>query len=1199
MKKSIANNTFKNGLVMDLNPLLTPNDSLTNCLNGTLVTFNGNEGVLQNDMGNGRVETATLPEGYVPLGTTELGGIIYIVSYNPELDLCQIGSFPSPERNITSDEITLEENTVSNENFIQNSKKYDGLQSIKTALYKHILLKDIIFHPGDKFKVYFKDKVSDNDQKSITDYGSETHVYGSDPKNVRIHIASVNEDGVTYLDDYLKWFAVESNNSQLPANKNEAAYIIDDDYPQTTEAEQGRDVNLDKYRNLVSTPYDIFRTKNEGNLCLLFELETIDTFSCTIDPVESTDNNYELNITFYWIAENWKNPDKIFLCNSKFNIENKNITISSDNNDIKTENGYYYFDLSQEEKLSGSKTYTLKVSKPKDDEKTINDFTWSFTAVPAMSFGLIEYLEQDMFIDFSKFGTGISEINTWKYYNNTSTENTNGSLLLNFYSSIYPTPSEKCTGITLTFIPYTLYTENETLDKDTKKEGSVTYKIRNKKSYFGSFTEEISYNASNQNFEGDQTLQENTFYVVEIQYNVESLKENKSIDKYKHIYKTVWTNSIFNTEYLKQGSNDFTELYLNDYLSLSAKDTPSGVIAVKEDEVDTKINGSDSETETHIKKYILTPKENQQIYADIQPIFVEDYNTFKVSKAKINNIQQSSNKAQKTPDTVENLIIGNAPEIILDKIKDDGTKEYPINNLTITSNNTDDQEDIAKNQLKFTISGSITKYTQYEIDNKNEVFCEQVIRPLVYDEVTLKQFGLVISGNSVDATYKSNCRIWFDQLVIISHLNTKGETSALIFSIAQKQTKQNSGTTIYKCTQHLRGSKSESDDNTATFTLGQEESHGGDTPFNKKNKKYAVTIGEFNQMITETFMTTNSPIGASVFCGCGDYDADSIDRTLRDWRAYQNNKYVNHPFNNNGGGNAQAHIDGDGTSGSIYYLIWVKLDTGMYWATCDTLAKLDDQRTPLYIAKSLMQIYRASSDGENAVAPRISSIVYQDPFIASISQQYTFDIQVSSNSSISLIDDDTTLDQICKQIKVEGLSLNNLKLKDTIKSSGSLDIGYGFLVDSTKQIEALQKQMIVGTNVLLYKCDGSKELLNGTKKPEYLYYLNKDNKLVQLDRGFKAYNYQLSQGGETTNKSLKLNISDTSASKINNDGQYSLLSHLILQEGQYCIDTTSYSFGSTCSAGENGNMIRMSKGGPQIIDNFTKLMILTPIEFKE
>ena len=95
MKRSETTNTFQEGLVMDFNPLNTPSGTLSNCLNGTLITFNGDEYVLQNDMGNGRVETASLPQGYVPLGTAELGGIIYIVSYNPLIILNNFLSFIS------------------------------------------------------------------------------------------------------------------------------------------------------------------------------------------------------------------------------------------------------------------------------------------------------------------------------------------------------------------------------------------------------------------------------------------------------------------------------------------------------------------------------------------------------------------------------------------------------------------------------------------------------------------------------------------------------------------------------------------------------------------------------------------------------------------------------------------------------------------------------------------------------------------------------------------------------------------------------------------------------------------------------------------------------------------------------------------------------------------------------------------------
>jgi hypothetical protein len=78
-----AKNSFQEGLIMDFSPTTTRADCMTSALNATLLTFNGNEMSLQNDMGNGRVETAFLPEGYTPVGTCEFGDIIYIISYNP------------------------------------------------------------------------------------------------------------------------------------------------------------------------------------------------------------------------------------------------------------------------------------------------------------------------------------------------------------------------------------------------------------------------------------------------------------------------------------------------------------------------------------------------------------------------------------------------------------------------------------------------------------------------------------------------------------------------------------------------------------------------------------------------------------------------------------------------------------------------------------------------------------------------------------------------------------------------------------------------------------------------------------------------------------------------------------------------------------------------------------------------------------
>ena len=73
-------------------------------------------------MGNAKVELAYLPSGYVPVGMKEFGGIVYVASYNPLKGTSQIGSFPSPETVINSDE-TKEPRIEINPETIFNSKE--------------------------------------------------------------------------------------------------------------------------------------------------------------------------------------------------------------------------------------------------------------------------------------------------------------------------------------------------------------------------------------------------------------------------------------------------------------------------------------------------------------------------------------------------------------------------------------------------------------------------------------------------------------------------------------------------------------------------------------------------------------------------------------------------------------------------------------------------------------------------------------------------------------------------------------------------------------------------------------------------------------------------------------------------------------------------------------------------------------------
>ena len=99
-------NEFKDGLNLDLHPLVTPKTVLTDNINGTFITYNGNEFCLQNDRGNKKV--AELTPGYTPIGVKEHNGILYIISVKNNSDdpehpswVTEIGTFPSLEETVT------------------------------------------------------------------------------------------------------------------------------------------------------------------------------------------------------------------------------------------------------------------------------------------------------------------------------------------------------------------------------------------------------------------------------------------------------------------------------------------------------------------------------------------------------------------------------------------------------------------------------------------------------------------------------------------------------------------------------------------------------------------------------------------------------------------------------------------------------------------------------------------------------------------------------------------------------------------------------------------------------------------------------------------------------------------------------------------------------------------------------------------
>ena len=326
-----STNRFTKGLVMEFSPENTKNELLTHALNATLLTFNGNELSLQNDMGNGRVETAFLPEGYMPVGTCEYGGIIYIVSYNPLEDKSQIGCFPSPERNISSDELGIPDAKILKtafQNFDKNGNT-DASGLIKNNT-QYVLLKNDNLNPGDKFIIsanreIYDEKLADlwvdKDDKYYqgTSDNPETFELVKNPI-IALNVVSIEDSGkIIYLNSSIRQYEVNNSYSVQGTQYSDLyKYHI---YGNMAESDgvYNQKVDIDAYRNVLSSGYSVFKAKTSGKLAILAELIMIDSYSvthsikpkvdalgntieCAFDIVLHTEIEPQLNESNYYVA---------------------------------------------------------------------------------------------------------------------------------------------------------------------------------------------------------------------------------------------------------------------------------------------------------------------------------------------------------------------------------------------------------------------------------------------------------------------------------------------------------------------------------------------------------------------------------------------------------------------------------------------------------------------------------------------------------------------------------------------------------------------------------------------------------------------------------------------------------------------------------------------------------------------------------
>lgn len=354
-ERKITTNTFGEGLIMDFAPDNTPNTSLSNALNATLLTYNGNEMSLQNDMGNGRVESAYLPEGYIPVGVCEFGDIIYIASYNPLINKSQIGCFPSPERNISNKEISDLNTTFSSDELAK-----DG--TIVNSNIKKIIFGNKNIGPGDKFIISWG-QAGLNNKNFISNFGNTSQSFAEGesywPKLVKVHIVSIQDDGkLIYLDNDVQWYPTNTKNideEQYEDPKSD----INNSFPISTEEFLDKDGtmkdlhNLDEYRHALNCQYSVFQQKVSGKLGILLELESINNFNCghkifrrkykiKEGEKEKEEEVFDIYFSASWDTDNYNiNPSGIIITKSTL----KNMSLVS--NEGSGENITHYKDYLQ------------------------------------------------------------------------------------------------------------------------------------------------------------------------------------------------------------------------------------------------------------------------------------------------------------------------------------------------------------------------------------------------------------------------------------------------------------------------------------------------------------------------------------------------------------------------------------------------------------------------------------------------------------------------------------------------------------------------------------------------------------------------------------------------------------------------------------------------------------------------------------
>lgn len=305
-------NQFNKGLNLDTNPATISNEYLTDALNGTLISFNGNDMSYQNDLGNARIHNARLKPGFIPLGMKEYGGVIYVASHNPLSGDSEVGSFPSPERNHNynfedkSIEQSIDVNSWFNTECSSNGSKSLPKPMSQSVGIKDTKGKDVLLNPGDLYKIalsnlnpvektqveWFFNKQDKATYHKLRQLGLQKKYYLS--VSIR-NLQGITEDVTESLfDDDMSLNNAFILNSALTFNKQGDRVISEEEA-------------LNNYReNVKKENFHIYSGKSSGYLQLGLKVNTLKDFSMSYSYLVKEENK-DKNI--YLLFKVFVNPN--------------------------------------------------------------------------------------------------------------------------------------------------------------------------------------------------------------------------------------------------------------------------------------------------------------------------------------------------------------------------------------------------------------------------------------------------------------------------------------------------------------------------------------------------------------------------------------------------------------------------------------------------------------------------------------------------------------------------------------------------------------------------------------------------------------------------------------------------------------------------------------------------------------------------